>query len=44
MQLAHQAAVDALTSLKGVPKVDEAASSATSTSVAPAPESGTSGN
>ena len=32
MQSAHQAAVDALTSLKGVPKVDEAPSSATSTS------------
>ena len=44
MKAAHQAAVDALTSLKGVPKVDEATSSATSTSVAPATESGTSGN
>ncbi|MEK7463282.1 MAG: hypothetical protein AAB621_02900 [Patescibacteria group bacterium] len=44
MQLAHQATVDALTSLKGVPKVDEAASSAASTSAAPASESETSGN
>ncbi|GEM_PF-1974343 len=43
MRSAQQAVVDALTSLKGVPKVDEA-SSATSTSATPVPESGTLGN
>ena len=43
MRSAQQAVVDALTSLKGVPKVDEA-SSTTSTSATLAPESGTLGN